>query len=135
MLLNGFYFLIVYCLKVCLFFKQYYLLNLGDFLLKQRHPIVMLSCLYLKNLVHLCYYYQYLELPVVWIPQAKNSLLLLVEGSESSTTNCQKSFLNVIMLGTKGFWATIHPLWLSCVDGVFHIYPAAVEVPVAWCLF
>lgn len=108
---------------------------LGDFLLKQRHPIVMLSCLYLKNLVHLCYYYQYLELPVVWIPQAKNSLLLLVEGSESSTTNCQKSFLNVIMLGTKGFWATIHPLWLSCVDGVFHICPAAVGVPVAWCLF
>lgn len=82
------------------FFFYYYL---GDFLLKQRHPIVMLICLYLKNLVHLFYYYQYLELPVVWIPQAKNSLLLLVEKSESSTTNCQKSFLNVIMLGSKGF--------------------------------
>lgn len=79
-------------------FKQWCLLFfLGNFLLKQRHPIVMLSCLYLKNLVHLCYYYQYLELPVVWIPQAKNSLFLSVEGSESSTTNCQKSFLNVIV--------------------------------------
>lgn len=91
---------------------------LGDFLLKQRHPIVMLSWFYLKNLVHLCYYYQYLELPVVWIPQAKNSLPLLK--GQSLAQQIAKSHSWMWLLGTKGFWATMHPLWLSCVDGDFH---------------
>lgn len=105
-------YLVSFCLKkvfLIFFFIEDLFIFLGNYLTERRHLIVMLICLYLKNLVHLCCCYLSLELPVVWIPWAKNCLPLLVEGQNYSTINCQKSFLNVIILGTNGFWATMHP--------------------------